>query len=141
MVPDLSATRMIYMFVEGLVEPLRGLVRSTRPATLQDAISKTLDLQDVLPRTQTPYPQRQTFQSKGKDVRIPPPKGNPGRAQIDDDARRELKKKRLCFTFQEPWASGHRCAAGKAHFIEVFSESNGEEDEEDDVEVGDSHAA
>ena len=34
MVPDLSAARMIYMFVEGLAKPLRGLVRSTRPATL-----------------------------------------------------------------------------------------------------------
>ena len=73
-------------------------------------------------------------------MRIPPPKGNPGRVQIDDDARRELKKKRLCFTCQESWAPGHRCAAGKAHFIEVFSKSSGEEDEEDDVEVGDSHA-
>ena len=73
-------------------------------------------------------------------MRIPPPKGNPGRAQIDDDARRELKKKRLCFTCQEPWAPGHRCAAGKAHFIEVFSESSGEEDDEEDVEAGDSHA-
>ena len=74
-------------------------------------------------------------------MRIPPPKGNPGRAQIDDDARRELKKKRLCFTCQESWALGHRCATGKAHFIEVFSESSGEEDEEDDVGAGDSHAA
>eukprot|EP00253_Pinus_taeda_P011506 PITA_11506 len=129
------------MYVEGLAEPLRGLVRSTRPAMLQDAFSRTRDLQDVLPTTRTPYPQRQTFQPKGKDVRIPPPKGNPGRAQIDDDARRELKKKRLCFTCQESWAPRHRCVAGKAHFIEVFSESSGEEDEKDDVEAGDSHAA
>eukprot|EP00253_Pinus_taeda_P016285 PITA_16285 len=107
MVPDLSTTRRVYMYVEGLAKPLRGLVRSTKPATLQDAISRTRDLQDVLPRTRTPYPQRQTFQSKGKD---------------------------------EPWAPGHRCAAGKAHFIQVFSKSSGEEDDEDDVEAGDSHA-
>jgi len=33
MVPDLSMTQRIYMYVEGLAEPLRGLVRSTRPAT------------------------------------------------------------------------------------------------------------
>ena len=141
MVPDLSAARRIYIFVEGLAEPLRGLVRSTRPATLQGPISRTRDLQDALPRTRTPNPQRQAFQPKGKDVRIPPPKGNPRRVQIDDDARRELKKKRLCFTCQEPWAPGHRCAPGKAHFIEVFSKSSEEEDEEDDVEAGDSHAA
>ena len=69
-------------------------------------------------------------------MRISPPKGNPGRGQLDEDARRELKKKRLCFTCQESWAPRHRCAAGKAHFIEVFSESSGEEDEDDDVEAG-----
>ena len=126
------------MFVEGLAEPLRVLVRSTRPATLQDAISRTRDLQDALPRTWTPYPQRQGFQPKGKDVRVPPPKGNLVWAQIDDDARRELRKKRLCFTCQESWALGHRCAAGKAQFIEVLSDDSGEEDEEDDKEAGDS---
>ena len=60
---------------------------------------------------------------------------------MDDDARRELKKKRLCFTCQEPWAPGHRCATGKAHFIEVFSENSGEEDEYDDMEAGGSHEA
>jgi len=69
-------------------------------------------------------------------VRIPPPKGNPGREQIDDDVKRELKKKQLCFTCQESWAPGHRCAAGKAHFIEVFSKSSGEEDDEDDEKTG-----
>ena len=94
-----------------------------------------------MPRTRAPYPQRQGFQPKGKDVRIPPPKGNPRRAQIDNDARRELRKKRLCFTCQEPWAPGHRSAASKAHFIEVFSDGSGEEDEEDDEEAGDSQMA
>ena len=34
MVPDLSTARRVYMYVEGLAEPLRGLVRSTRLATL-----------------------------------------------------------------------------------------------------------
>jgi len=74
-------------------------------------------------------------------VRIPPPKGNPGRAQIDDDARRELKKKQLCFTCQESWVPGQRCVVGKAHFIEVFSESIKEEDEEDGAKARDSHVA
>ena len=58
MAPDVSAARRVYMFVEGLAEPLQRLVRSTRPTTLQDAISRTQDLQDALPRTRTPYPQR-----------------------------------------------------------------------------------
>ena len=94
-----------------------------------------------MPRTRAPYPQRQGFQPKGKDVRVPPPKGNLGWALVDDGARRELRKKQLCFTCQEPWALGHRCAAGKAHFIEVFSNDSGEEDEEDDEEAGDSQTA
>ena len=34
MVPNLSTTMRIYMFIDGLAEPLHGLVRSTRPATL-----------------------------------------------------------------------------------------------------------
>ena len=34
----------------------------------------------------------------------------------------ELRKKRLCFTCQEPWVPGHICAAGRAHYIEVFSD-------------------
>ena len=78
MVLDLSTAWRVYIYVEGLADPLRGLVQSTKLATLQDAISRTRDLQDILPRTWTPYPQRQTFQSKGKDVRIPPLKGNLG---------------------------------------------------------------
>ena len=78
MVPYLSVTQMIYMFVEGLAEPLRGLVRSTRPATVEDDIRRTRDLQDAFPRMRTPYPQRQGTQPKGKDVKVPPPKLNLG---------------------------------------------------------------
>lgn len=52
----------------------------------------------------------------------------------------ELKKKRLCFTCKQMWALGHRCVVGKAHFIKVFSESSGEEDDKDNVEAGGSHA-
>ena len=74
-------------------------------------------------------------------MRIPPPKGNHGRVQLDDDARRELKKKRLCFTCQESWAPGHRCVAGKAHLIEIFSEISGEEGEYEDGEARDSQTA
>ena len=47
---------------------------------------------------------------------------------LDDDTRRDLRRRKLCFTCQKPWASGHRCAVGKAHYIEVFSDNEGEED-------------
>ena len=27
----------------------------------------------------------------------------------------------MCFTWKQPWVLGHRCAKGKAHYIEGFS--------------------
>ena len=33
MVPDLSAARRVYMFIDGLEETLHGLVKSTKPTT------------------------------------------------------------------------------------------------------------
>jgi len=54
---------------------------------------------------------------------------------LDEETEKELRKKKLCFNCQEPWALGHRCVGNdklsKAHYIEVYSDSdNGEEDEE-----------
>ena len=44
MVPDLSVARRVYMFIDGLEEPLHGLVKSTKPITLHDAIERARDL-------------------------------------------------------------------------------------------------
>jgi len=66
MVPDLSTAQRIYIYVEGLAEPLRGLVRSIRPTTLQGAIGRTWDVQDVLPRTRTPYPKDRLSSLRGR---------------------------------------------------------------------------
>ena len=58
MVPDLSIARRVYMFINGLGEPLHGLVKSTKPITLHDAIKRDRDLQDALPK------EKETFQNK-----------------------------------------------------------------------------
>ena len=50
MVPDLSVARRVYMFIDGLDETLHGLVKSTKPTTLHDAIERARDLQDALPK-------------------------------------------------------------------------------------------
>ena len=131
---DLSAARRIYMFIDRLAEPLRGLVKSSRPATLQDAVGRTRVLQEALPRTRAPFPQRPAFQPKGKDARVPPQKGNQGRGPLDNDTLRDLRRRKLCFTCQEPWAPSHRCATGKALYIEVFSDNEGEEDAYEEIE-------
>jgi hypothetical protein len=45
-----------------------------------------------------------------------------------------LRKIKLCFNCQEPWAPGHKCAGkektGKSHYIEVYFDSDNDEDEE-----------
>ena len=44
----------------------------------------------------------------------------------DYSYRDELRRKKLCFSCQEPWAPGHKCVKGKTHYIELFSESDEE---------------
>ena len=33
----------------------------------------------------------------------------------------------MCFTCFQPWTWGHKCAKGKAQYIEVFSDNDGYE--------------
>ena len=73
-------------------------------------------------------------------MRVPPPKGNQSRGPLDDETRRYLRWKKLYFTFQDLWAPGHHCATGKAHYIEVFFDSDEEEDEYEEMEAGGSSA-
>ena len=123
------------MFIEGLAEPLKGLVKAYRPTTLQEAVSKTRDLQDTIPRTK--YPPRNslphTFQNQKPHVRNFPASGKRDYSYKDRD---ELRRKKLCFSCQEPWAPGHKCVKGKAHYIEVFSESDEEAIEEAEMDYG-----
>ena len=43
----------------------------------------------------------------------------------------ELRRNKLCFTCLKPWVIGHKYVKGKSHYIEVFSESEVEDEEED----------
>jgi hypothetical protein len=52
-VTDISEPRLIMLFTEGLTKPLRGWVKAYRPPTLQDAILRTQDLADLVPKTKT----------------------------------------------------------------------------------------
>jgi hypothetical protein len=44
MVHDMSQTRLMMLFTEGLMEPLKGWVKDFKPTNLQDAIWRTRDL-------------------------------------------------------------------------------------------------
>jgi hypothetical protein len=50
MVTDISEQRLVMLFTEGLVEPLRGWVKDFRPITLQDAIMRTQDMANTVPK-------------------------------------------------------------------------------------------
>ena len=53
MVSNLTMSRKICMFVNGMAEPLQGLVKSTKPTTLLEVVEKARDLQHILPRERT----------------------------------------------------------------------------------------
>ena len=53
-VVDVSMGRLVLLFTEGLVEPLKSLFKYHKPTTLKDEMSLTRDLQNVLPRTRFP---------------------------------------------------------------------------------------
>jgi hypothetical protein len=126
---DISELRLIMLFTEGLIEPLRGWVKAYRPPTLQDAILCTRDLADSVPKTKTyskPFvPQRdqdrKPFQREWK-----------GKEKLDEETRRELMRKKLFFSCRDPWVPGHRCMGkGEIHYIEVAADSVDSEEEQD----------
>ena len=55
------------MFIDGLDEPLHGLVKYTKPTTLHDAIERDRDLQDALPKAKEKFQHKPSFPSKGKE--------------------------------------------------------------------------
>jgi hypothetical protein len=129
-VTDISEPSMIMIFIEGITEPLRGWVKAYRPPTLQDAILRTQYMANSMPKTKTfskPFfPQRdqdrKPFQRKWKV-----------KENLDDETRRELMRKKLCFSYKDPWVPGHRCMCkGEIHYIEVAADSVDSEEEEKD---------
>jgi hypothetical protein len=129
-VTDISEPRMIMLFTEGLTETLRGWVKAYKPPTLKDAILCTRYLANSVPNTKTfskPFvPQRdrnrKPFQREWK-----------GKEKLDDETRRELMRKNLCFNCRDPWVPGHRCMGkGEIHYIEVAADNVDSEEEEKD---------
>ena len=53
-----------YFYIEVLAENLKGLAKSHKPTNLNDAMSLTIDLQNVLPRTRFPPKPNFRFEKK-----------------------------------------------------------------------------
>jgi hypothetical protein len=133
MVQDVSQSRLMMLFTEGLMEPLKGWVKAFKPTNLQDAIWRTRDLG---PAAKSKFIPRPPLNTRGRDQRPPmnqggrDPRGfDRGRGRMDENTRRELRRKQLCYTCKEPWDPSHKCmGSGKAHYIEVTSDNEEDED-------------
>jgi hypothetical protein len=129
-VADISELRLVMLFIEGLTEPLRGWVKAYRPHTLQDAIRRTRDLADSVPKTK---PFTKPFVPQRDEDQKNPQREWKGKPKLNDDTRQELMRKKLCFSCRDPWVPGHRCMGkGQIHYIEVES---GSEEEDEDIEA------
>jgi hypothetical protein len=133
MVQDVSQSRLMMLFTEGLMEPLKGWVKAFKPTNLQDAIWRTRDLG---PAAKSKFIPRPPLNTGGRDQRPPMNQGgrdqrgfDRGRGRMDENTRRELRRKQLCYTCKEPWDPSHKCMGrGKAHYIEVTSDNEEDED-------------
>ena len=138
MVPDMSEKRIVYLFLDGLEDSVKGLVKAFSPSTLQEAIKRSLQLETCVPmKSITNQKPPNLWQHKGnfqkKTFPTLPPKDvtNVAKKKVDEETRSELRRKKLCFTCREPWVPGHRCLGkGQVHYIEVASESDSDEHEE-----------
>jgi hypothetical protein len=129
---DIYDPRLVMLFTEGLTEPLRGWVKAYRPHTLQDTIRCTRDLADSVPKikpfTKPFVPQRDGDQKN-------PQREWKGKPKLDGDTRRELMRKKICFSCRDPWVPRHRCMGKRQiHYIKVESGSK-EEDEDTEAPV------
>jgi hypothetical protein len=129
-VTDISEPRLVMLFTEGLTEPLRGWVKAYCPHSLQDVVRRTRDLADSVPKTK-PFT-KPFVPQRDKDQKNPPREWK-GKPKLDDDTRRELMRKKLCFSCRDPWVPRHRCMGkGQIHYIEVES---GSEEEDEDIQA------
>ena len=119
------------LFTEALSDPFRGWVKAHKKITLQDAINRTRDLQDSVPKNKPPQKFTNLLENKEKTI--------PQKEWLNEDTQRDLRRKNLCFNFKEPWAPNQRCMGkGRVHLIKLLSDSN-EEDELEQKQDGELH--
>jgi hypothetical protein len=131
MLQDISPTRLVILFTKGLMEPLKGWVKDFNPTNLHDVIWRTRDLGPV----SKPKLPRPLLNTRGRDQRPPmnqggrDPRGfDKDRGRMDDNTRKELRRKQLFFTCKEPWNPSHKCMVhGQVHYIEVALDNEEEE--------------
>lgn len=113
-VPNMEDGRLVYLFMDGLEETIRSLVKATKPSILSIAILKAKLLEGFnYPKgvvTKNPMISMQATVIYKDPIRGKPPLAAPKPTNRLDYATREaLRKQKLHFTFQNPSKRGHRC--------------------------------
>lgn len=74
-VQNISPRRVIFLFVDGLLDPLRGLVKSFEPPSLEEAIKRAMTLESVFPPRKKyiahNMPAKQSFSAKSNSYGQP----------------------------------------------------------------------
>ena len=69
-------------------------------------------------------PPKPNFPYKFKEGKKPWKKDSFAKENKGEPRKEELRRKNLCFTYQQPWVPGHKCEKGKAHYIEFLYEDD-----------------
>ena len=127
LVTNIFKRRWIVIFMDGLIEPLKGWVKGFNPTTLSEAIKKAWSMASSSMSSSWGY-------SHSKPPMFPRDKDNkplPKKPSLDEATRQELRRKKLCFNCKGSWEPERRCLGKeKIHYIEVVSD---DEDEHKDL--------
>ena len=110
MIHHLLEEWLTFIFIDGLVNPLRGRVKVSSPSSLDDAIQEAYDLESIMKSLQG------GSISKGSANRKLFPEG-PGKAkvaaplskldQLDVDTRRRFREEGKYFFYKKAWEPRH----------------------------------
>ena len=109
MVPNISERRLVVLFMERLMEPLKDWLKAFDPPSLQEAMKKVLSMEFVAPTNK--FTSKGTFSSH--DNKKFPKKEDKAKDKstflLDCETLNDLRKKKLCFYCKAPYDINHDC--------------------------------
>lgn len=133
LVTDISPRRLVVLFCDGLVDPLRGWVKVHDPLILAEATKKARDLAPSVHKEKnhsidSSYCKDRDKKPFQKEYNKP----KEGSKGLDNETLNELRKKKLCFHCRENWDLSHKFSLkAKANQMEYFSVEESESEVED----------
>lgn len=110
MIHRIPKERLTFLFIEGLFEPLRGMVKVSNPRTMDDTIRADYDLKPIVKflrggSTSKALPNRKLLEGSSKAKAPVPPRSD----QLDAATQKKLHEGGRCFHYKKAWEPRHRC--------------------------------